>query len=66
MKNNGLFGCVKLQDEYEHGKRRKEERGRYTMDELEDMANQATKLHMTYGQLQALETLGEWRYKKCH
>ena len=62
---NGLYGTVKLGDEYCHGKRRPDpKRGRYTMDELEDMANQATKQRMTYGQLQQLETLGMWRYKK--
>lgn len=62
---NGLLGTVKLGDEYSHGKKRPDiKRGRYTMDELEDMANQATKQRMTYGQLQQLETLGEWRYHK--
>lgn len=65
MKNNGRNGYALLPDEYEHGKKRQPKRGRYTMDELEDMANQATKRHMTYGQLQQLETLGEWRYTKC-
>ena len=63
--NDGTRGSVKLPDEYCHGKKRVEKRGRYTMDELADMANQATKRHMTYGQLQQLETLGEWRYTKC-
>ena len=62
--SNG-FGVSRLPDAYEHGRKRPEnKKGRYTMDELEDMANQATDMHMTYGQLQAKETLGEWRYHK--
>lgn len=51
----------KLQDAYIHGRKRPEPKRKNTMADLEKMGNTATKMKMTYGQLQQLETLGRWK-----
>jgi hypothetical protein len=51
----------KLPDEYIHGRRRPEPKHTNTMEDLERMGNIASKMKLTYGQLQQLETLGRWK-----